>query len=119
MNHPNNKLTPIQELTCKRQKIIKQCNQQEQLIGEHVNYINQNAGSLIIKGVKRIFFTPAQPDKSSATSNEDGGNDINNYIVLIKSYAPMLFAIVRPLLISWGVNKLRHNLKLLLSKKQK
>ena len=116
MNQSKNKLTPIQILTCEKQKLMKQCDQQEQLIGEHITYIQQNAGSLIIKGVNSIMFPKNTPQKQSSSSLHNEDNGLNGYLDQIKGYVPMLWGVVRPILISWGMNKFRRSLITLLKK---
>ena len=116
MNQPKSKLTPIQVLTCEKQRLIRRCDQQEQLVGEHLNYIQQNAGSLIIHGVKSILFPPIPLSKSSPTSYQNTNIGLDSYLSQIKGYMPLLWEVTRPLLVSWGINKFRRNLKTLLGK---
>ena len=113
MNHSKSKLTPIQVLICKKQRLIKQRDLQEELIVEHIGYIQQNAGGLILKGLKSILFPTVQSNNSSESRNSIGES---GYLATIKNYIPILWEITRPVFISWGMNKLRRNMTLLLQK---
>lgn len=115
MNRSNRKLTPIQVLTYEKQKLMKQCEQHEQLIGAHLNYIHQHAGSLIIQGVKSILFPSTLPNKSSA-SHHNVDSCLDGYLAQVKSCMPILWEVVRPVLISWGMTKFRQHLNMLLRK---
>lgn len=116
MNPPNSKLTPLQTLNCEKLRLTKQCNQQEQFIGEHLAYIHQHAGSLMLKGVSSILFPKAVPSKSEPVSQNNVNNELSDYLGKIKGYMPVLWDIARPLLITWGIGKFRRNLKILLRK---
>jgi len=116
MNLPNSKLTPLQALTCEKMRLMKRCNQQEQLIGEHLGYIHQHAGRLLIKGVGSILFPATLPIKSEPTSQQHGNKNLSDYFDQLKGYMPMLWEVLRPLVITWGINKFRRNLNILLRK---
>ena len=116
MNPPNSKLTPLQALTCEKMRLMKRCDQQEQLIGAHLDYIHQHAGSLMIKGVSSILFPKTVPPKADTTVQNNVDSDLGDYFAQIKGYMPMFWEVVRPLLITWGIGKFRKNLKILLRK---
>lgn len=116
MNPPKSNLTPLQVLTCEKNKLTKQCDQQEQLIGEHINYIHQNAGSLLIKGVSSVLFPTTVPKRSEPVANQPEDGKLTDYLTQLKGYLPMVWDIARPLLITWGIGKFRRNLKILLRK---
>ncbi len=116
MNPPNSKLTPLQALTCEKMRLMKRCDQQEQLIGAHLDYIHQHAGTLMLKGVSSILFPKTVPQKANPTAESNVDNDLGDYFAQIKGYMPMVWEVVRPLLITWGVSKFRKNVSMLLRK---
>lgn len=92
---------------------------QEQKLSEDFAYIQDNASSLLLSGVSGLLFPP----RNSASKNEKNalsahGNEahdptkttpasLSDYLAIGKSLLPVAWEIAQPLLLTWGIGKVK------------
>ena len=125
------KQTPLEILLTDKERIRQQCRQQEQKINEGIAYLNTNAGSLLISSVSSLLFSGSGTRKKHSYnyphSEGTGGSSFKknfvspstersqttallslaDYLSIGKMMIPVLWEIAQPLLITWGIRKIK------------
>lgn len=107
-------LTPLQKLTAEKNRIKQLTKEQEAKLSEHYNYVQSNAGSLLLSFVSSMLFSKSSSkdtDSTVETSNQDTNNEpasslsFSDLIPMSKLLLPMVWEIAKPMLLSWGIKK--------------
>lgn len=112
MNNPQTQ-TPLEKLISDKQRILQECRIQEQKLNEDFQYIQENAGSLLMSGISALLF-PKTKAKSTHTENSQPAVQaktpsmalgLSDYLSVVQGLLPLAWDVARPLLISWGIQK--------------
>lgn len=117
-----NKRTPLDDLR-EEKKILKQeCSEREEHLAEYWEFINDNAGSLIIDSIietakRKLGLAPSktssrkdQSDQHPATAEASGSND-TGFMHTIKTGLqmtyPLIWEIAQPMLWEFAIKKIK------------
>jgi len=110
--------SPLEKLLADKEQIRHQCQQQEQRLNASVAYIQDHAGSLLLSGVSSLLFSGSgkTAQKTIALSPPKGSQDkvslgLADYLSIGKTMIPLLWEIVQPLIITWGIRKAKTIIK--------
>lgn len=104
----NNKTTaPLARLTAERSRIRRQCRQQEQELDQDWEYIQQHAGSLLLSGLASVLLSGFGSKEKEEEDTQEGRKSSPNPFSGIEAMLPVIWEIAKPLLISWGMSKIR------------
>ncbi|MDR2042427.1 MAG: hypothetical protein LBP98_08965 [Tannerella sp.] len=109
------KTTPQEILSARKALLQEQCRTGEQKLNEDFAYLRDNAGSLLLSGLswlitpgtgtsKRANVTPAKTGVASPASSVFSWSGI---LSTTKTLGPIVWEIAQPMLVSWGINKLK------------
>jgi len=109
-------LTPIEQLQIEKIQLEARCRIQEERLNESFDYIRANTFSLLVSGLSFLFFNSGQAKNKSekqavAVIDQDKQTQdsaflsSDNLLMLAKSFTPIVWTIVKPMLIKWGINK--------------
>ena len=111
------KQTPYEILLADKEKIRQHCRQQELKLNEAFAYINENAVSLLLSGVSSLLFPGSATSKKNKAlpSSEYIRSDneqltslsFSDYLSIGKMMIPVIWEITKPVLITWGINKVK------------
>ena len=108
------KQTPLQKLSTEKEHIRQQCCRQEQKLNAGILYLQDNAAGLLISGASALLFSgsggTAQKDKtvsSPAHSHATTSLGLSDYLSIGKMMVPVLWEIAQPLIITWGIRKMK------------
>ena len=104
--------SPLEKLLADKEQIRHQCQQQEQRLNASVAYIQDHAGSLLLSGVSSLLFSGSSKTAKmpiavppSKGSQEKISLGLADYLSIGKTMIPLLWEIVQPLIITWGIRK--------------
>ena len=128
-NDGNKFLTPIEQLLADKRIIEVRCGLWEKKLQEDFEYIHHNATSLIFSGLVSLLFSSGQTKKKPATpsvalvkENQSARNkDLlpsPSLFLVAQKMIPVVWEIVQPLLINWGIRKVKSLLLGLFTKKK-
>lgn len=126
MNPATNNQTPLQKLNSEKERVRRQCKEQEEKLSAQFGYFQDNAGSIMLSGFSSLIFpkskSSSSPAKSDLQQKESEANEalamgLSDYLSIAKSMMPTLWDIARPLLISWGIARARRMVLKLFHKK--
>ena len=108
----NKPLTPIEKLHAEKIGIEEKCRVQEKKLDDDFVYIKDNAASLILSGISTLLFPPKNITQL-ALSSETAKNSttkspalsLSDYIAITKSMLPVVWGIIQPIIIAWGIRK--------------
>lgn len=123
----NNQQTPLEKLISDKERIRRQCKQQEQKLSDSFSYIHENAGSLLLSGLSSLLFPGS---KSTTKENEnkivpkaDGHPSIalgiSDFLSIAKGLVPIAWDFALPFITTWGFKKAKKWLSNLFFKKKK
>jgi hypothetical protein len=109
----NNQQTPLEKLISDKQRIQQECLLREQKLNEEFNYIQDNAGSLLVSGVSTLLFPKTKAKSKAAENNPDSSAlpvastplGMSDYLSVAQGLLPVAWDVVRPLLVTWGIRK--------------
>jgi len=114
----------LEKLYCKEKS-----RELEERLNGNFTYIQKNAGGVLLSSVSSLFF-PGKKTENKVKSNglmstlpvlAAGGLGFSNYLSLGKGLLPHIWAIAKPILLTWGLGKTQSMLlgKLFGKKKKK
>lgn len=121
----NNQQTPLEKLISDKERIRKQCAIQEEKLNDDFNYIQNNAGKLLLSAFTAILFPNNKSENADKTSIQAVPAEpiqpigLSDYISIAKGMMPVLWDVAKPLLITWGIKKVQHIFVNALFKKKK
>ncbi len=125
--------TPLEKLQADKILLQEACRKQEQKLGESFSYLQENAGSIVLSGLSLLLFGGNKPSKGKTAGNtaKPAGQKAQNaatpsaalgmgdYLSLAKKLTPVLWEIVQPLVVRWGIRKAKKMLARWFSSKKK
>lgn len=125
MNHPQQ--TPLEKLQADKLRIQQACLEQENKINKTFTYIQENAGSLLLSGLSSLLF-PAKPQKKGETEPATAVKaapttasplGLSDYLSVGKALMPLVWEVIQPLVVSWGIRTIRKKITNLFSSSKK
>jgi len=125
----NMPLTPIEQLLADKDFVEAQCSIREKKLQDDFEYIHHNATSLLFSGLTTLLFssgsTKRKPETQSVALNYDrqpaqSANllSLSDLFVVAQKMLPVVWEIVQPMLISWGIKKVKSLIFGLFTKKK-
>jgi len=122
-------LTPIEQLLADKRSIEAKCSIREKKLHEDFNYIHNNSSALIFSGLVSLLFSSGQtekkPESQSITLVDDNQSPRSNNLLsssniffVAQKMIPVVWEIIQPLLINWGIKKAKSLLLGLFTKKK-
>ena len=122
-------LTPIEQLLADKRIVEAKCSIREKKLHENFNYLHNNASTLIFSGLVSLLFSSGQTRKKSEEQsitlvNDNQSPRINNLLsssnifFVAQKMIPVVWDIIQPLLINWGIKKAKSLLLGLFTKKR-
>ena len=121
-------LTPLERLLHEKRRVTQECELCKIKLNADCAYIQSHAGSLLLSGLSALLFpgtagkkpaskVSAQPSAAtSATAVPFGWNDL---LSIGKSLLPVAWEVAQPLIMTWGIKKVRKWFSHLLFPKKK
>lgn len=117
MQTTNKHQTPLERLNSDKQKCRDLCTVQEQKLQDDFTYLHENMGSLLLSGFSNLLF----PKTKSKTSTSDaktqtpahsnahanGHLSTSDYFTIALGAVPLVWDFTRPLVMTWGIKKVR------------
>jgi hypothetical protein len=106
-------LSPVEQLLNDKRNIEALCRKQEKKIGEDFAYLRDNASRLLPSTLSSLLFSSegfGRKTDADATG-KDHRKEFNipfatsAYLSIIRSLLPVIWHIIRPMLITWSINK--------------
>ena len=119
-------LSPIEQLLADKSNVEAQCSLQEKKLQDDFEYIHQNASSLLFAGLTSLFFSSGQsknkPESQSLALHHPKQDieplSVTDLFQVAKKMLPVVWEIVQPLLINWGIKKAKSLIIGLFTKKK-
>lgn len=118
-----NNITPLDELREEKEILKKECSEREEHLAEYWEFINDNAGSLIIDGIietakRKLGLAPSktssrknQSDQHLLTAESADNNDSTGFMHTIKTGLmmtyPLIWEIAQPMLWEFAMKKVK------------
>lgn len=104
--------TPQEKLIFEKEQISLECLKKEEEISEHLSYVQDHAGSMLLSGVSALIFPKAKTStkKSLVPHNNSGHHSkmgFSDYLSIAKEFMPGILDIAKPLLFTWGIKNAR------------
>lgn len=110
----NNQPTPLEILISEKEQIRIKCRLQEQKLNDDFSYIQQNSGNLLLSGLSSLLFPSRKSESSSEAAKTESREEspsiilgLSDYLSMVKGLLPVVWDIVRPVLITWGIARAR------------
>ena len=114
-------LTPIERLLADKHAIEARCILQEKKLQDDYEYIQNNALSLIFSGLTTLLFSLGRARRKPVTQPValvDKNQSQSNLGIITQNLVPFVWDIVQPLLIKWGIKKVKSWITSLFTKKR-
>ena len=116
MQHPtaprSQPMTPIERLLMEKKTLAEQCSLREKQLSEDFEYIRNNASALFLSGLSELLFSSfSSPKKSDSQALVDntpavsGSLATSGLLGLAGKLTPIVWEMVKPALIKWGISK--------------
>ena len=129
---------PIEKLLAEKNEVETMCSIQKKKLYDDFEYIRNNTSHLLLSGLSSLLFssggrTKRKPGTESVAPANDSQSVVpvndksvqngslfsaSNLLAVANTMAPVVWNIVRPMLIKWGVNKAKSLLIGLFTKKE-
>lgn len=110
----NNQKKPIDKLLFEKQRLKKECQAKERKLNEDLTYIEDHVAGLLLSGVSSLLFPKKKKEQVAVVTNAASTDHItpsslslSNYLSIAKSMMPAAWEVARPLLISWGIQRVQ------------
>lgn len=108
----NKQQTPLEKLISDKNRLQERCRLKEQDLNSDFTYIQENSASLLLSGITSLLFgkskqAPASERKALYTEGNEKAEmlGLSDIISIGKGMLPVVWDIVKPILISWGMRK--------------
>ncbi|MDR2774915.1 MAG: hypothetical protein LBC19_09285 [Tannerella sp.] len=108
-------LSPVEQLFADKRNIEAQCRKKEKKLGDDFACLRDNAAGVFLSVVSSLLLPPGKSGKKTgaATTGSYKRNGLKipaaaaapAYYAVIRSLIPTAWNIIRPMLITWGINK--------------
>ena len=111
------KQTPLETLLVDKERIRQQSRQQELKLNAAFTYVSENVGSLLLSGVSSILFSGSGKSKTNKALTSSGyiqtddaqstSFGLSDYLSIGKMMIPVIWEITKPVIIAWGIKKVK------------
>lgn len=118
--------TPLEKLRADKQRLEAACQMQAAKLNADFTYIHQHAHSLLLSGFTSLLF----PDNKQRTDNKKSNNSathasqttsaqwqVSDYFSVVQSITPVLWEVAQPLIVNWGIRKMKRWISQLFTRK--
>jgi hypothetical protein len=116
------RLSPIEQLQADKTDLKEKCRIQEKKIHADLTYIQDHAGSFLWSGVSSLLCPAKSLARPLSDTNPDKLNNsrfsLSDYRAIAKVALPLVWEILQPILITWGLSKTKSLIKKLFSGKK-
>ena len=107
-------LTPIESLLAEKKEIESKCSVKAKKINDTIDYIRENSSGLIISGLSSLLFSSGRyknkHEKQAIALVDDNSQPQNITLqnnILAKKIPPLIWSMLKPMLIRWGIKKVK------------
>ena len=120
-------LTPLERLLHEKQRVTEACELRKIKLNADCAYIQAHAGSLLLSGLSSLLFpggnkkqeAKASPNQTAAATSSAMPLGWSDFLAVGKSLLPVAWEVAQPLIMTWGIKKVRKWFsRLLFSKKE-
>ena len=119
-------LTPLERLLHEKQRVTEECELRKIKLNADCAYIQAHAGSLLLSGLSALLFpggNKKQAAKASANQTAAAAPAMpwrwGDLLAVGKSLLPVAWEVAQPIIMTWGIKKVRKWFsRLLFSKKE-
>jgi hypothetical protein len=119
------RLSPIEQLQADKTDLKEKCRIQEKKIRANLTYMQDHTGRFLLSGISSLLCSAkssARPLPTRSVTNPDKLNNsrysLSNYRTIAKVALPLVWEILQPILITWGLSQAKSLIKKLLSGKK-
>ena len=118
-------LTPLERLLHEKRRVTEECELRKIKLNADCAYIQAHAGSLLLSGLSSLLFSGGNKKHEakasanqtvSATAMPLGWGDL---LSIGKSLLPVVWEVAQPIIMTWGIQKVRKWFSRLLFPKKK
>ncbi|MGM9797189.1 MAG: hypothetical protein ACI3ZY_06385 [Parabacteroides sp.] len=118
-------LTPLERLLHEKRRVTEECELRKIKLNADCAYIQAHAGSLLLSGLSSLLFSGGNKKQeakasahqtASATAVPLGWGDL---LSIGKSLLPVAWEVAQPIIMTWGIKKVRKWFSRLLFPKKK
>ena len=126
--NPSKPPTPLELLLAEKKTLTEKCRLREKLLSEDFEYIRSNASALILSGLSEMLFSSIHPKKTADTQavaivdnrrTPAGNPALSNLLGFAGQLTPIVWKIIKPAIIKWGINKAKAFIIGLFTKKER
>ena len=120
-------LTPLERLLHEKQRVTEECELRKIKLNADCAYIQAHAGSLLLSGLSSLLFPggnkkqEAKAPSSRAATAAGTAMPLgwSDFLSIGKSLLPVAWEVAQPILMTWGIKKVRNWFSRLLFPKKK
>jgi hypothetical protein len=116
--NPNKKQSAIEKLLHDKAQLEVLIKEREKNLDRSFTYIRNNASILMVSGFTSLLFPSDKPGKRTLSLVEsvkktvlDRPLALSGRIAIAKSFVPLVWEIVQPFILTWGINKVKRIIK--------
>ncbi len=103
--------TPLEKLLSDKEQLYRRCAQQQKKLNDDFSYIQENAAGVFLHGFTSLLFPgttqkKATPSDAIAATSNRAPLSID-YLSILRELSPIAWDVVKPLLLTWGIKKIR------------
>jgi hypothetical protein len=108
--------TPLEKLQVEKERVRHLLQQQEHKLNEDLSYLQENAGVVLLSGLTSFLFPGSKGSKKKALPADKQSQAVQapmasygfaDFLSIGKMMIPVLWEIMQPLIITWGIRKLK------------
>ena len=107
-------LTPLERLLHEKRRVTEECELRKIKLNADCAYIQAHAGSLLLSGLSALLFSGGnkkQEAKASANQSATAAPAMpwgwGDLLAVGKSLLPVAWEVAQPLIMTWGIKKVR------------
>ena len=111
-NSLNKAPTPIERLIADKHDLEAQCSIRKKKLYADFEFIRDNSFSILLSGLSTILSSYLRSRKKSkeqtlalAKGNQPRPLSSSNWMTVVHALTPLVWNIVKPLIVRWGINK--------------
>ena len=111
-------LTPLERLLHEKRRVTEECELRKIKLNADCAYIQAHAGSLLLSGLSSLLFPGSGGNKRQQGSKASTGQTATaatavaplgwaDFVSIGKSLLPIAWEVAQPLIMTWGIKKVR------------
>ncbi|MDL2277028.1 hypothetical protein LJC57_00385 [Parabacteroides sp. OttesenSCG-928-G07] len=121
-------MTPLELLKSEQSRLKRESKLMEKELAADFQYIHENAGSLLISTVSSLFFSHSKAGRKNASAAEKPTGGPSESIVsslanpellsIAGGVLPLVWSVVQPIVLAWGMKRVKNIFSHLFRKKR-